>query len=187
MDSWRQRTTKVSCRQLSGAFDPRTLKLLHKIAAWPRQHGDYASAEASQRKAYGGMLLALGPAHPVTVRMQINLAEVELHLGRLDEARQLLQTALAQPRLSDSRYDLPRIQSLLASCPGNRPVGACAALVRQGKAPPTRPPIQREIAARLAVLYLKLTGHAADAAIWKARARPPSRKQQASLQTSSTH
>lgn len=113
MDSWRQRTTKVSCRQLSGAFDPRTLKLLHKIAAWPRQHGDYASAEASQRKAYGGMLLALGPAHPVTVRMQINLAEVELHLGRLDEARQLLQTALAQPRLSDSRYDLPRIQSLL--------------------------------------------------------------------------
>jgi serine/threonine-protein kinase len=158
-----------------GEFDPRTLNLLNNIAAWPRRNGDYAAAEAPQRKAYQGMLLALGPSHQTTVRMQINLAEIELGLGKLDQAQQLLATALAQPRQGDSRYDLPRIQSLLGDTARKR--GDDDAAERwwqrawESAADPPQPESQRDLAAKLVTLYDERADNE-QARLWQARAQP---------------
>jgi serine/threonine-protein kinase len=160
-----------------GEFDPRTLNLLNNIAAWPRRQGDYAAAEAPQRKAYRGMLLALGPSHPTTVRMQMNLAEIELHLGKLAKAKDLLDTALAQPREGDSGYDVPRMQFLLGETAQARGDEAAARrwfrAAWSRAADPTQSGMRRDIAAKLATSYRR--SDASQAALWQARAREPSK------------
>ncbi|MBN8727770.1 MAG: serine/threonine protein kinase [Xanthomonadales bacterium] len=154
--------------EVFGRRDPRTLNLLNNVAAWPRRAGDHAGAEPLQREAYEGMLRALGPAHPMTVRMQVNLAEIALHLGRPGEARGLLETALAQPRLGDSATDLPRIQSLLgqaAQASGDLDAAReWYAQAWRSAASPSQPALQREVAGRLSALDATPPGQAGEAA-----------------------
>ena len=100
-------------RRVFGDYSPRTLLELNNVAAWPRRHGDYAAAEPLQRKAWLGMRDVLGPNHPQTLRLQANLAEIDLHLHKLDEAARLLISALHAHQPANHRLRVAQDQRLL--------------------------------------------------------------------------
>ncbi|HET8898216.1 MAG TPA: serine/threonine-protein kinase [Rhodanobacteraceae bacterium] len=161
-----------------GEYDPRTLNLLNNIAAWPRRQQDWQAAAEPLRKAWQGMTRSLGRDYPTTVRVAINLAEVELGLGDPAKARHLLEAAFTQRDNGDLHSAMPGVQRLLGkvALAEGKPRQAADWLTRAWHAAgdESQTALQQKIAAELAATYRGLPGHAADAARWQARASVPS-------------
>lgn len=102
----------ISTRKF-GEYHPRTLGLLDRAAAWPRLQGNYAAAEPMQRRVYEGFVQTFGRSHYQTFQSQVRLAEIELHLGKRQQAKALLMDALPRVKASQWSFFTPKIQFLM--------------------------------------------------------------------------
>lgn len=82
-------------RQQGSHDTARELEALQDLGTSAYIRGDYAQAEANERKAYAIAQSWFGKDHPVTANQMISLANVLTDEGKLREAGQLLHKAIA--------------------------------------------------------------------------------------------
>ena len=93
MDSEEELLQVVQRAEASGASAPLARALDH-LAGYYQHEQRYREATSAYRRSVGLWRDILGPAHPSVATLLVNLGEIYVQLGRLDEAEPVFRQAL---------------------------------------------------------------------------------------------